>query len=272
MKKNIFAILFGLSLNIFASSSIAQEYVGDGSKIINILDSGGLIYGVFVPDDEGVYSVDTAEELAGNGQFDYLFLNLEEIYTTEAIDVLVEGILRVPVADRPTLLVRIPTIDDAGYELTLQRIQEVLDHGADGIVFPHIRSPEMAAYISGYLKGLGVDVWSPENPDGRFISLYMLEDPKAVANAYEVAELGGFSFLSCGIGSLSSAVGSPELGELGCLEVLAQATRAKYPSIQLAFSVEVIQQRVNEGYTGLLGIWNNDITNIFRTAREAVGE
>lgn len=272
MKKNLFTILIGLLLNVFTSNSIAQEYIGDGSKIINILDSGGLIYGVFVPGNEGVYSVNTAETLAGNEQFDYLFLNLEEIYTTEAIDVIVEGISRVPVADRPTLLVRIPTIDDAGYELTLQRIQEVLDHGGDGIVFPHIRSPEMAAYITGYLKGLGVDVWSPENPDGRFISLYMLEDSEAVASAYEVAEVGGFSFLSCGIGSLSSAVGSPELGELGCLEVLAQATRAEYPSIQLAFTVELIQQRVNEGYTGLLSIWNNDTTDVFRTAREVVGD
>jgi hypothetical protein len=272
MKNNVLEILAALTLIGFVSNSTAQEYSNDVSKIIDILDSGGNIYGVFVPGNEGIYSVDTAEELARNEQLDYLFLNLEEIYTIEAIDALVEGISRVPVADRPTLLVRIPTIDVAGYELTLGRINEVLEHGGDGIVFPHIRSPEMAAYLTGYMKGVGVDVWSPENLEGRFISIYMLEDPEAVASAYEVAEIGGFSFLSCGIGSLSSAVGSPELGELGCLEVLAQATRADYPSLQLAFGVEGIQQRVNEGYRGLLSFWNEDTTGVFRRAREVVGD
>lgn len=257
----------------YSGDTYAQtDYVGDGSTIIDILDSGGNIYGIFVPSNEGVYSVDVAEELASNEQLDYLFLNLEGIYTTEAIDALVEGIARVPAADQPTLLVRLPTIDVAGYELTFQRINEVLEHGGDGVVFPHIRSPQMAAMLTGYMKGLGVDVWSPENPDGRFISFYMLEDGHAITQAYEVAEVGGYSFLSCGIGSLSGDLGSPELGELGCLEVLAQATRADLPSVQLASTVDVVQQRAEEGYRGFLSIWNDDTTGVFRRAREVVGD
>lgn len=272
MKNKILAIIAALSLGGFTTNSMAQDYVGDGSKIIDILNGGNNIYGIFVPGNEGVYSVDTAVELADNDQLDYLFLNLEEIYTTEAIDVLVEGISRVAPEDQPTLLVRLPTIDDAGYELTLQRINEVLEHGGDGIVFPHIRSAAMAAYLSGYLNGLGVDVWSPQNPDGKFISFYMLEDGHAITQAYEVAEVGGYSFLSCGLGSLSGGLGSAELGEAGCLEVLAQATRGGYPSMQLSFTVDVIQQRVEEGYTGLLSIWNDDTTGVFQRARELVGD
>ena len=269
----VLALLILSSGVSYSGDTNAQvDYVGDGSYIIDILENGGNIYGVFVPGNEGVYSVDMAEELASNEQLDYLFLNLEGIYTTEAIDVLVEGISRVPPADRPTLLVRIPTIDDAGYELTLQRINEVLEHGGDGIVFPHISSAAMAAYLSGYMEGLGVDVWSPQNPDGKFISVYMLEDGHAITQAYEVAEVGGYSFLSCGIGSLSGDLGSPELGEAGCLEVLAQATRGNYPSMMTSYTPDAFAQRVEEGYTGLLSIWNDDTTGIFRRAREVVGD
>ena len=72
----------GVSYSGHANAQV--DYVGEGSYIIDILDNGGNIYGVFVPGNEGVYSVDMAEELASNEQLDYLFLNLEGIYTTRS--------------------------------------------------------------------------------------------------------------------------------------------------------------------------------------------
>ncbi len=212
MKNKTKKLFAAFILGVLSSVSFAQNYSGNGSAIIDILEDGGLIFGVFVPRQNSMFTVAASAELARNDQVDYFFLDMESDYNPDDVATVREGIDSVPMQNRPTLLVRLQTIDDAGYEQTFQRIAEVLERGADGIVFPHIRSASMAAYVSGYMRGLGVDVWSPEYPDDRIISFYMIEDPYAVADAYEIAEVGGYSILSCGIGSLSSGVGSPEQG------------------------------------------------------------
>ncbi len=42
--------------------------------------------------------------------------------------------------------------------------------------------------------------------------MLMLEDPAAVAQAREVADLKGYSILACGIGSLAQALGGDRAG------------------------------------------------------------
>lgn len=246
-------------------------FAGDASRIIDIWTDGEFAYGVFVPNQDGVYTVEGAAELAQNELLDYLFLDLEANYDVTAVDILEEGLATVDPADQPTLLVRLPTIDDAGLELTGQRVGEVLARGADGIIFPHIMSPEMAAAVVGFLADVGADVWSPDNPEGSIVSMLMIEDDEALALATEIADVGGYSLLSCGIGSLGADIGSAEAAEEGCLVVKDHADRVNMPSMMLAFTLEALDQRIEQGYRGILMQMNDETENIVRAGHAATG-
>lgn len=239
---------------------------GEASTLIKRLNQSQPVYGVFVPPDEnGAFTADAAEALGANPYIDFLFLDLEgNPYDINAVHAFVEGLSRLDAAERTTLLVRVPTIDSAGYELTQQRTAEVLAAGADGIVFPHILSVEMATRVTGFWENLNVDVWSPDNPGGNIITMLMLEDPDAIDAAGAIADVGGYSMLSCGLGSRSNALGSPEAGEAGCLSVLAQGNRVGMPHIQLAFDTEMVRRRIEQGFHGMLMIMNDDMPNIVR--------
>ena len=82
--------------------------------------------------------------------------------------------------------------------------------------------------------------------------MLMLEDPAAVAQAKEIADLGGYSILACGIGSLAQALGGDREGaEAGTQKVLAEARRAKLADM-LTFNAQDAGKRVQEGFLALL--------------------
>jgi 2-keto-3-deoxy-L-rhamnonate aldolase RhmA len=249
----------------------ASDFTGDASAIIDLWNSDELAYGVFVPSADG-FTVELAEELGGNEYLDFLFLDLEaNPYDITAVHNFVEGLSRIDAADRPTLLVRLPTIETAGYDLNRQQTEEVLAAGADGLVYPHIMSVEMATRVKTVWDNLKADVWTPDNPDGTIATMIMVEDREALENVAAIADVGGYSLLSCGIGSLSGNLGSPEAGEAGCLQILAQANRVGVPSVQLAFDTEVLQRRIDQGYTGILMQMNENMPNIVRAGWAATG-
>lgn len=258
---------FMASLTVDAASAFS----GDGSAVVDIWSGGGTTFGVFVPNEDGAYTVEGAAELAQNELLDYLFLDLEGNYDATAVDVLIEGLATVEPAERPTLLVRLPTIDEAGEELTGQRVEDVLARGADGVIFPHVMSPEMAAATVGFFDDIGADVWSPDNPEGRIVSMVMLEDRVAIEAAAAIADVGGYSLLSCGIGSLGNDLGSPEAAEEGCLVVQDNADRVNMPSMQLAFDTDVLERRIEQGYTGILMQMNDGTETIVQAGRAATG-
>jgi hypothetical protein len=83
--------------------------------------------------------------------------------------------------------------------------------------------------------------------------MLMLEDPKAVAERKEIAELKGLSILACGIGSLTQALGGDRAAaEAGTQQVLAESKRLKLANM-LPASVKDVDQRVKEGFLAILG-------------------
>ena len=278
MRRSI-TIVFA-ALATFTVSASAQDsgdaggeaaFAGDASRVIDIWTEGEFAYGVFVPNQDGVFTVEGSAELAQNELLDYLFLDLEANYDVTAVDILEEGLATVDAADQPTLLVRLPTIDDAGLELTEERVGEVLARGADGLIFPHIMSPEMAAAVVGFFADIGADVWSPDNPEGSIVSMLMIEDGEALALATQIADVGGYSLLSCGIGSLGADLGSAEAAEEGCLVVKGHADRVNMPSMMLAFTLEALDQRIEQGYRGILMQMNDETEDIVRAGHAATG-
>jgi 2-keto-3-deoxy-L-rhamnonate aldolase RhmA len=255
-------------LTLFAVAALMLAAVPSFAQgrhaVLDLWTAGKPAFGVFVPNEnpqrfergqpppKGMYTKEGGGKLAANPLLDFVFLNLEGSYDLEAVKAIAAG-LKSGTGTRKTLLVRIPTIERDGVEATRTRVKEVLAAGADGVTLPHIRSVEEAKTALGFFQEAKANVWSPSNPNGTVVAMLMLEDPAAVAAAAQVADLKSFSVLACGIGSLTQALGGDRAGaEAGTQKVLAESKRVKIPNM-LTASPQDVQQRVKEGFLGLLG-------------------
>ena len=252
------------------------------SRLIQLWSASTPAFGVFVPNERPrgevapdgsrlppLYTTEGGASLGKNPLLDYLFLNLEGNYDTEAVAAIAEGIGQSDKAEGPSLLVRIPPIERDGAQAARARVIESLQLGADGIVIPHVRSAEEARLAVSFFTDAGVSVWSPDNPDGEKLAMIMIEDAGALAAAAEIADTPGYSVLACGIGSLSRDLGSREAGEAGTQEVLQQSARVGLPNMITA-NAQDVEQRLEEGFLGLL-MSGPSADEAIRIGRLAVG-
>jgi len=219
------------------------------STAIELWARGKPAFGVYAPRP---YTIETGEKLASNPLYDFVFLNLEGNYDTAAVKEIAAGMRVGSGADRKTLLVRIPPIARSGSADARARVQEVITLGGDGVVFPQIRHVDDAKEAIGFFRDLKASVWSAANPSGDTIVMLMIEDPGALAQTKAIADLGGYSILACGIGSLRGALGGDAAGaEAGTQLVLAESKRAKLVDM-LTANAQDVEKRVKEGFLALL--------------------
>jgi 2-keto-3-deoxy-L-rhamnonate aldolase RhmA len=146
----------------------------------------------------------------------------------------------------------------------------VLQAGADGVVFPHVRGPEEAALAVSFVRAAGREPWSVSHPAGDTIAMIMIEDPDSLARVAETADVDGISVLACGIGSLRGALGGDrEAAEAGTLEVLAHATRVGAADMITANAGDV-DERIEQGFLALL-MQGADADEAIRLGRRAAG-
>lgn len=242
------------------SEATMAEQAAPRTALIELWSEGTPAFGVFVPSERErgargpdgemlppLYTAEGGARLAADPLLDYVFLNLEGRYDASAVTALAEGMA----GSEKTLLVRIPPISADGADAARERVAEILAAGAQGIVLPHVRSTEEARMAVSFFTDVNADVWSPQNPDGTVLAMLMIEDPGALEEAAQIADVPGYSVLACGIGSLTRALGDREAGEAGNQEVLAEAQRAGLPDMITANSADVAQ-RIDEGFLGLL--------------------
>ena len=237
----------------------------DGSQklpLLSLWQSGIPAFGVFVPNDRPtrasdgqfqtpVYSAEGGAILASNPLLDYVFLNLESAWDLGAVSAIREGLDSAERDSEKALLVRIPPISKDGEQAARERVHAALAAGADGVVMPHVRSEEEARLAVSFFEEVNANVWSPKNPDGTVLAMLMIEDPGALKQVVEIADVPGYSVLACGIGSLSRALGDREAGEAGNQDVLAQAKRVGLTDMITANDQDVVR-RIEEGFLGLL--------------------
>lgn len=252
-----------LSLTSLAGCASAQESDRD---LVELWASGQTAFGQYVT---GVpFTVETGRNLAANPLLDYAFLNLEQEYNIQFARDIAEGLESQGAESAMELLVRIPPMSEAGVEASRARVNELLAMGVDGIVFPHVRSAEEARTAVSFFEG--VNVWSPENPDGDIVVMLMLETPEVFAELEEIANIPGYSALACGIGSLTGALGGDrEAAEKLNLEVLAQSKQAGMADMITA-DTESVAQRVDQGFLGLL-VYGPSANEVIRLGRAAAG-
>ncbi len=238
--------------------------------LLELWKAGQTAFGQYVT---GVpFTVETGRELAANPLLDYAFLNLEQDYNINSALDLAEGLrsgagsgTEDPAMD---LLVRIPPMSEAGVETSRERVNELLAMGADGVVFPHVRSAEEARMAVSFFEG--VNVWSPTNPEGDIVVMLMLETPDVFAELEEIANIPNYSALACGIGSLTRAMGGDrEAAEKLNLEVLAHSQRVGLADMITA-NTESVARRVNQGFLGLL-VYGPTANEVIRLGRAAAG-
>ena len=252
--------------------------------LIDLWTDGTAAFGIFVPNERPltaeqrrsgersapVYTREGGERLARNPLYDFLFLNLEGGYDAGAVAAIAEGLRSPGAVSRKTLLVRIPPIERDGEDVTRARVREILASGADGVVLPHVRSPEEARAAVSFFRDAGADVWSPSNPTGEILAMIMIEDPGALAMVAEIADTPGYSVLACGIGSLRGALGGDrEAAEAGNQEVLSHAKRVGVADMITA-NTRDIEERVQQGFLALL-MQGPDADEAIRIGRAAAG-
>ena len=252
--------------------------------VIDLWADGTAAFGIFVPNERPlsaeqrrsgersapVYTREGGERLARNPLYDFLFLNLEGGYDAGAVAAIAEGLRSPSAVSRKTLLVRIPPIERDGEDVTRARVREILASGADGVVLPHVRSPEEARVAVSFFRDAGADVWSPSNPTGEILAMIMVEDPGALAMVAEIADTPGYSVLACGIGSLRGALGGDrEAAEAGNQEVLSHAKRVGVADMITA-NTRDIEERVQQGFLALL-LQGPDADEAIRIGRAAAG-
>ena len=265
-------ILVGLACALFSLTSCAGGANASDSAqasdpdLLELWASGKTAFGQYVT---GVpYTVETGRDLAANPLLDYAFLNLEEDYDINSALDIAEGLRSVGEETAMELLVRIPAMSEAGVEVSRARVKEILAMGADGVVFPHVRSAEEARMAISFFEG--VNVWSPANPDGDIVVMLMLETPEVFAELEEIANIPGYSALACGIGSLTNALGGDrETAERLNLDVLAHSQRVGMADIITA-NTESVAGRVDQGFLGLL-VYGPTANEIIRLGRAAAG-
>jgi hypothetical protein len=228
--------------------------------IFDVWASGKAAFGVYAPNENtaggrgapAVYSAEGGERLAANPLYDFVFLNLEGRYDSTAVKALADGLRSPKAVSRKALIVRIPAFHEDPVAAAI-RLREIFAAGGDGITFPHVQSVDEARRILALFHDNKINVWSPDNPKGDKIAMMMIEDPGALAQVTEFANLKGYSILACGIGSLRGALGGDTAAaEAGTQKVLAESKRAKLVNM-LPANAKDVEQRLKEGFTALLG-------------------
>ena len=224
------------------------------AQVLDLWPQGKIAFGVYAPSEAErgqppKYTPDGAAKVAANPLYDYVFLNLEGAYDAAAVKAYGAGLKK---SSNKTLIVRIPPISKDGAEATKARVKEIFDAGADGVTIPHIRDLEEAKLALSFFTAAKANIWSPRNPKGTKLAMLMLEDPKAIDQRKEIADLPGISILACGIGSLTQALGGDRAGaEAGTQQVLVETKRVKIANM-LTANVKDVEQRVKEGFLALL--------------------
>lgn len=275
--------LTGVLALLWSHAPAAQS---TSNPLVELWSQKKAAFGVFVPNEapreaapaapeerkgrpRAVYTEAGGRALASNPLHDYVFLNLEGAYDGAAVTAIASGLRNAAAGRRPALIVRVPAFhqDPAAAR---QRLREVFAAGADGITFPHVETLDEARQILAAARAEKIDVWSPQNPTGTKILMLMLEDPEAVAQAAAFADLGGYSVLACGIGSLRAALKGDAAGaEAGTQKVLAETRRTGLVNM-LTATTQDVEKRVKEGFLGILA-QGRDAEEAIRLGRAAAG-
>jgi 2-keto-3-deoxy-L-rhamnonate aldolase RhmA len=231
-----------LAAGAIADASAQDHPMTTGTGIADLLRSGEAVFGIF----PGAQTAEGGAAMAANSGMDFVFYSLEngpfDIPTMRSYMAAMAEALG-PGAPRRPMALRIPPIGDEP-DLALARVQEGLSAGVDAIVVPHVVSASNAAVA---VSALGSDAW-PGNPNGKLVSMLIVEDQAGIASVESIAAATGVSVVFAGPGDLRRAYdGDMEAVENAIQTVLA-ACKANEVACGITAGVDDIAERLDQGF------------------------
>jgi 2-keto-3-deoxy-L-rhamnonate aldolase RhmA len=169
----------------------------------------------------------------------------------------------------------------------------ILDGGAQGVVVPHVDTPEEAARVVAHCKYPPVGHRSVAGPapqlsyrtlpigeatrlqNGENLVVVMLESPTAIANADTIAAVPGVDVLLIGTSDLCAEMGmhgqfaSPQVVQAYETVIAACRRHGKHPGMGGVYDPALMQQYVGLGMRFILS--GSDLSFLMAGARERAG-
>ena len=238
------ALIFLAAISLTYTASGA-----DGNKLIRVLESGQVAFGSFVREK----TPEGARELGANAKLDFLFYDIEHgAFDVPTLELFLKA-LRAGTGTgggAHTVIVRIPPVHDDP-AAAKERIEALIEAGADGVALPHIMNAGEAATTVGWIEAATDRMW-PGNPEGDFLSFMMIEDRDSVDHAEEIIRTERVSIFSPGPGSLRRAYGGDmDAVQAAVAKVLAGCKAASVPCANTARESDVLA-KVEAGFRLLI--------------------
>jgi 2-keto-3-deoxy-L-rhamnonate aldolase RhmA len=249
----------GVAIGALGIGSRVSSAQTDPNPVLALLDAGQVVFGSMAADR----SEAGGAAMAADPLLDFVFYDMERSYDLAGLQAFMRG-FRAGVGAPKTLLVRIAPIAN-GRENAQARVAELLAAGADGIVFPRVRNREDAEFAVGLLRAGGRGVW-PQDPAGKVVGYFMIEDQGGIDNARAILSTPGVGFGAPGQGSLRSALG----GDATAVEAAIQGILSTCKELRVVCAKLVddsdVERRVREGFRVIMGP-----ASALETGRRAAG-
>jgi 2-keto-3-deoxy-L-rhamnonate aldolase RhmA len=240
------------------------------------LAAGGLALGMGVRQSR---TVDVAA-IAHGCDFDWLFIDMEHSSTN--LDTAAQ-IAMAALAVGITPLVRVPGPEH-------HHASRILDTGAQGIVLPHVDTPDEAARAVSHCKYPPIGRRSIGGPQPQLgfrpvpvgeamplvneetLVVVMLETPKAIASAEEIAAVNGVDVLLIGTNDLCAEMGIPgeftdaRVGDAYRKVIAACRKHGKFPGMGGVYDPPVMERYIQLGMRFILS--GSDLAFMMAGARE----
>lgn len=240
MKRMVLAIL----ALTFVCSVALRAQSRNGNPVVALLQQGKAVFGSMVSDK----SEAAGARMAQDGNLDFVFYDMERTYDLPAMKAFLKGLSSTP--NRKALLVRIPPIGTEPEKAEV-RVAEILEAGADGVVFPHIMNRKQVDLAVQWLGKSRRGVW-PLHPAGEIVGYFMIEDRESVEQAKDIVSAKGATMFAPGQGSLGQAYGGDAKAvETAVQAILSSCKEFKAVCAKLATDAD-IEKRVTEGFRVLL--------------------
>ena len=234
-------IVFAGIASFSCAPSSREEARPLASDIVGLLAAGQPVFGIF----SGEHSAEQGAVMGQNRETDFVFYSLEsgpfDVLTMQAY---MRG-LAVGAGEDGThpLALRIPAIRD-GEEEARVHVQQVLDAGAEAIVFPHVETAEHAEFA---VNLMGPDLW-PGNAEGRLVNMLIVEDRVGVENAREIMSTPGVSVVFAGPGDLRRAYDRDMEAVENAIQTVLEACKEFDVPCGITAGVDDIVERLEQGF------------------------
>lgn len=218
----------------------AMQTEADGNRIVELLESGEVVFGIF----SGEHTPEGGRLMAENENVDFVFYSLESgPFDLDAMEAYIGGLEEASDGEAPPIALRIPPIRD-DREAAVERTRQGLAAGAESIVYPHVESVEDAQLAA---EAVGDRLW-PANPDGDVVNVLLIEDQVGIESARDIVGTPGAGVVIPGPGDLRRAYEGDMEAVENAIQTVLQACLDLDVPCGITAGVDDIGTRIEQGF------------------------